>query len=321
MPKVVAPNRRLKLAGGYVQKEVRFAAWRARRYVQLTLPQATAGSLSAESLGGHSTPMRRPAFCVTLALSACTAQNEGPVIRGRVVDAVTGQVVTMADIRIAGSWSVEQSDRNGRFRLAPSDSGPQLVTAKHWWYRADSLLIPESVWRSREIRLALVPDGRPCCLLRGRWRLSLRADTIGWDSQIRAGPAQGEVVFARRHSDVFEGVPNRYDEAGSPYEPGRFQLDETPIWPGRRADTPRELDSLRTAIGRTEYNAWRRWHEGATGIVHHGDSVFIGLRISSHGGFMLLGRIRGDSIGGRWMEGSDGRVAPQGDFAMARVRD
>jgi hypothetical protein len=42
-----ASNRRLKLAGRYVQKDRELFAWEARRYVHFTLPQATAGSLSA----------------------------------------------------------------------------------------------------------------------------------------------------------------------------------------------------------------------------------------------------------------------------------
>jgi hypothetical protein len=238
-----------------------------------------------------------------------------------VVDAVSRQPIAMADVSVLrdGNHSpslVVKTDARGEFRLPQRRARDQILAINHFWYQPDTTVVPDSAWQKGEVQFALHPRARPCCEMRGRWRLTLQLDRAPSDQAYRdalPGPAYGQLEFGPHHRDVMAPFATRYDAPSSPYEPGRFLVNWRPLFPGRHPPTRPELDSLRTEWGRSHFDEWQRTTEGAVAISLGGDSVFISLGVHSNG-VALSGRIQADSIVGRWQDPFYG-----GRFVMARV--
>jgi hypothetical protein len=265
--------------------------------------------------------MLRSNWCLGIVLTGCFSSGERPAhgVHGRVIDSGSLEPVFGADVTT--SRAGDESDENGRFHLDVVVSGPIWVRATHLWYRPDSVLIEDSASARDPIQVILTPLPRACCQLRGSWQLTLWADTAGGQGTFNPGPASGEVAFAPRYRALFpDEFTTRYDNAGSPYEPGRYTLDEGAIWPWRVLSSE-ELEWRRKSWGRPAFNAWRREQQTAIGFVYYGDSVTIGLGpLGSHSGYWLYGRVYGDSILGTWGEAVQQGPSAEGHFLMIRSR-
>jgi hypothetical protein len=287
---------------------------RARRH-----PVGAPRSLFAESLGGHGPIMRPKSLLVVPALVACAQADHADLVRGQVVDAVSGRPVAMAECSILdhdrATWAAgATSDAHGRFRIPLSQPGTIRIVLRHYLYRPDTVIVPDSAWHAGEVRLAIRPKVPPCCEMRGRWHLTMWLDSARGAAPLTSesrGPAVGEIEFGPRHRDVAP-VVTRYEAPTSPYEPGRFRLNWRALYPFAPADTPRERDSLRAEMGRSRFEDWRRSHDGAIAVSLGGDSILVGLGISS-AGTVLFGRIRDDSVFGLWATDFY-----RGHFIMAR---
>lgn len=77
------------------------------------------------------------------------------VVTGTVVDAVTGQPVVFADVRLGNR--VDRADRQGKFRISTTIRGTQNITASRSGYVSGSLPVSTAGTHDLTIRLASTP--------------------------------------------------------------------------------------------------------------------------------------------------------------------
>lgn len=264
---------------------------------------------------------------LVVAISACERQSEpsegststtaapeinrGTVV-GRVLDDRTSMpmpdfVVLLDDYPLAGSdsagWYEVSLDRfmePGWHEVNVSAPGYIEERRKAWM----SLGTTDTV----DLRLRRAPP--PVARLRGNWVVVLRFEEKG-----ALGPAptrrvaEGSITFADSFPPVW---PNRsaIQDTFVTHEIGRYDIDLAPFFGSQIA---RDVSS--TTFGATEGS----FAVEVTGSVFSHDSISIDLvpRIS-HGGLSLSGRLRGDSIVGRWVQRAY-CCGATGSFQMRRV--
>lgn len=155
------------------------------------------------------------------------------------------------------------------------------------------------------IEMRRVP--RPCCDLRGRWRITMHLDSpAGMNPKPAGRVVSGEVDLGPRWLAPQEG-----DDLDSLVRPvrGLHRLDFTPFFGGQVAP-----DVSRSVFG----SGPDLLHE-VEAVVSAGDSVSIGfIPRMTHGSIWLAGRIRRDTIRGRWVQSAFAEGA-RGRFEMVRT--
>lgn len=226
--------------------------------------------------------------CVDLALPA----PDNPPLRGRITDAGSGEplfpVFVLIDLAPVG-----MTDCDGEYAVLPFADGPHTITVNHRGYVSHTATVTFSKGITQRLDFALVAAPLPCCDLRGRWAIDLQLDSaaaLGDPPSARA--AKGSLVFAdslRLEWDRPSIPDSRFNSVN-----GRADIDLTPFFGG-----PLGPDISRSMFGPTDGDFLRE----ATGTVFSSDSVAIDLipRIS-HGGLSLQGRLRGDSVTGKWYQ-------------------
>jgi len=256
-------------------------------------------------------------LALTILLAASTSRElpaQQPVCRPvdgawavsvRVTDAATGRPVTNA---IASTMmSVAETDSLGLICLRSFAQAAETLAFSRPGYREASLTVsgvPGQVL-GRDLRLERVP--RPCCDLRGRWNITLQLDSPGArQPRPKARSVTGEVNLGPRYL-----ASERDDDLDSLVHlvRGLHQVDFTPFF-----GAPVARDVTTSVFG----DGLDLLHE-VEGSVPAGDSVSITvIPRMTHGSLSMSGRIRADTIRGRWWQnmyccGAEGR------FVMTRT--
>src|SRR6266568_1423257 len=243
-------------------------------------------------------PSRR--LALTILLAACASRElpaQQPVCRPvdgawavsvRVTDAATRRPVTNA---IASTMmSVAETDSLGWTCLRTFAQQAETLEFRRPGYREASLTVsgvPGQVV-ARDLRLERVP--RPCCDLRGQWSITLLLDSRGERQQPKALSVTGAVNLGPRY---LASQPNDDLDSLVHVARGLHQVDFTPFFGG-----PVARDVTTSVFG----DGPDLLHE-VEGIVVAGDSVAITfIPRMTHGSLSLYGRIRGDTIRGRWSQ-------------------
>jgi len=239
-------------------------------------------------------------LALTILLAACASRElpaQQPVCRPvdgawavsvRVTDAATRRPVTNA---IASTMmSVAETDSLGWTCLRTFAQQAETLEFRRPGYREASLTVsgvPGQVV-ARDLRLERVP--RPCCDLRGQWSITLLLDSRGERQQPKALSVTGAVNLGPRY---LASQPNDDLDSLVHVARGLHQVDFTPFFGG-----PVARDVTTSVFG----DGPDLLHE-VEGIVVAGDSVAITfIPRMTHGSLSLYGRIRGDTIRGRWSQ-------------------
>jgi hypothetical protein len=96
---------------------------------------------------------------LAVALLSClpAVARGGAALRGRVVDAASGEAVAGAVVRVSPQGPEAAGDAGGRFVLAGAAGGPLLLRAEAPGYRARSLWVDPAGWAG-ELRIELEPE-------------------------------------------------------------------------------------------------------------------------------------------------------------------
>ncbi len=256
-------------------------------------------------------------LALTILLAACASRQppgQRPLCRPvdgawavsvRVTDAATGRPVTNA---IASTMtSVAETDSLGWVCLRTFAQEAETLEFSRPGYHGASVTVNgvHGQGVARDLRLERVP--RPCCDLRGQWSITLQLDSRGArQPQPKALSVTGAVNLGPRY---LASEPTDDLDSLVHVVRGLHQVDFTPFFGG-----PVAHDVSTSVFG----DGPDLLHEVA-GSVPAGDSVAITfIPRMSHGSLSLYGRIRADTIRGRWSQnmyccGAEGR------FVMTRT--
>jgi len=256
-------------------------------------------------------------LALIMLLAACTSRESRPqqpvcrpvdgawAVAVRITDAATGRPVTNA---IASTMmSFAETDSLGWICLRAFAQEAVTLQLRRPGYRQASLTVgavPGQVV-DRNLRLERVP--RPCCDLRGKWSITLYLDSAGArQPKPKACSVTGAVNLGLHYV-----APEPNDDLDSLVRVvrGLHQVDFTPFFGG-----PVAHDVSTSVFG----DGPDLLHE-VEASVPAGDSVAVTLvPRMTHGSLSLQGRIRADTIRGRWWQnmyccGAEGR------FVMTRT--
>jgi hypothetical protein len=222
----------------------------------------------------------------------------------RVTDAATGRAVTNA---IASTMtSVTETDSLGWICLRAFAQEAETLEFRRPGYREASLTasgVPGQVV-ARDLRLERVPS--PCCDLRGQWSITLQLDSPGArQPKPTARSVTGAVSLGPRY---LASEPNDDLDSLVRIVRGLHQVDFTPFFGG-----PVARDVSTSVFGEGP----DLLHE-VEASVPAGDSVGVTfIPRMTHGSLSLVGRIRGDTIRGRWWQNMH-CCGAEGRFVMTR---
>ncbi|HEU0298963.1 MAG TPA: hypothetical protein VFR37_05895 [Longimicrobium sp.] len=229
---------------------------------------------------------------------------------GVVTDAATGEPLDDAVITF-GEYLAEYlagfSDESGCYVAgmeAEHLRGRQRVTVQVHRYLAADTMLELSPERIDTVHFALRPTAPGCCRLQGEWSLRMALDPAArkqlddeWTE------LEGTIVFSDR-------LPPIREDGGMDtplLEDGRFHIERL------AQDVEADDGTGDGSVAPADYR------KQAAGEVFAGDSVVVGLvPLMTTGGITLVGRIRGDSIRGRWIQ-NDLFAQIEGSFVMHRV--
>jgi hypothetical protein len=228
---------------------------------------------------------------------------------GRITDAQTGEPVRAA---IFAEFHWEMSEETGEYRMTGVDPGTLRVTVESTGYRPEQRTITFAARRVDTMNVALRRAAPVSLSLSGTWHMRFKLRDAG----IRRGPppaqrvVEGTINFIDTLHIVDRRRPLQRDRYVWTIE-GLSDIDFSPFFGGRIG-----RDVSTTVFGGQNETFERE----AIARVVDGDSVDINLipRIS-HGGVSFAGRMRGDSIVGRWFMRAYAGGAT-GDVVLRRVR-
>lgn len=264
-----------------------------------------------------STALALAALCLLCACAAAQTPDERmrecadpgyPDIQlvGVVTNAATGEPLDDAVVTF-GDYLAGLSDPSGCYIAGMKEEylrGRQRVSVHVHRYLSADTVLELSPERIDTVHFALRPTAPGCCRLEGEWSLRMVLDAaLRKQVDVDWTELDGTIVFSGRLPPL-QG-DGRADTLL--VEAGRFEVE------GLEQDVEVDDGPGSGPVAPGDY--WKH----TAGEVFAGDSVVVGLvPLLTHGGIMLTGRIRGDSIRGRWMQNEPLGVIG-GRFVMHRV--
>ena len=239
--------------------------------------------------------------------TVCVPTDSAWAIEVHVTDAVTGKPVASADMWLVGSsLGAAVSDTSGYACFRSLASAEDTVEVSRRGYRRQVVVARGSAGEvvRRDVRFERVAP--PCCDVRGRWSITMRLETPNPYHTPTGRTVSGEVALGAQAV-----APEPDDQLDSLVHVvrGLHQVDFTPFFGGPVA---REVS---TSIFGSGPDLLRE----VEASVMTADSVGITfIPRMSHGSLAFSGRIRGDTIRGKWVQNAYSRGA-RGDFTMHRT--
>ncbi len=243
----------------------------------------------------------------TAARSECRPVDSAWAIDIRVTDAVTASPVTDAEAWTGAGGGMAVTDSSGRACIRALAAGAETLQVSRPGYRTASTVLTGVAGQvvTRVLLFHRVPD--PCCDLRGRWRVSFHLE-----SPAERGPrpasrtVAGELELGPR---ILPMQPGDDIDSLVHVVRGLHHVDFSPFFGG-----PVGQDVSTSIFGEGP----DLLHEVRASVLM-GDSVHVTfIPRMTHGSLSLAGRIRSDTIRGRWVQNAY-CCGARGTFIMTRA--
>jgi Carboxypeptidase regulatory-like domain len=208
-----------------------------------------------------------------------------------------------------------ETDSLGRYTVDRVEPGRVEVLFERRGYVEERRTYTAKSKRTDTMDVVLRLGQRACCQLSGRWSVRLDVDTPGIAARtMRSRTALGTLRFGPEYPDPFAEVREAAQaDTLNPVkdEFGRFDIDLAVFFGG-----PYGRDVSTTVFGGADSTLFKE----AAGAVFDGDSAEVHLiPRMSHGGIYMAGRVRNDTITGRWWQAAY-CCGAMGRFVMVRDR-
>jgi hypothetical protein len=235
----------------------------------------------------------------------CAPVDSAWAVQLHAVDAATRRPV--ADVSIYTPMHGARTDSTGWVCIRDLAEPTASFDVERRGYRPRDVTVPGTIGTTERREITLRRVARPCCDLRGRWRITMHlVSPAGMYPNPTGRVVSGEVVLGPRWL-----APQQGDDLDSLVRPvrGLHRLDFAPFFGG-----PVAPDVSRSVFG----SGPDLLHE-VEAVVAGGDSVTIGfIPRMSHGSIWLAGRIHHDTIRGAWVQSAYAAGA-RGTFEMVRT--
>jgi len=235
-------------------------------------------------------------------------QRTTGTIKGKVIDAETGEPLSDVSLMGVDTGMGDSSDATGAFEVVYLDPGTVKLEASRRDLVTASQVVTVAAGQTTTVEFKMQRAARACCRLEGEWNVSLTLDKAPAD--VRAEKhVEGVVRFS---SSIPDPIANRHRTPGDPTvdEFGEYKIDLRPFF------GPNITKAVTNSIvPGTDENLLSQ----VEGAVYNANEVEINfIPRMSHGGISLTGQLDGDTIRGTWLK-RDYVPVFEGTFVMTRA--